>query len=324
MSELLLVTGATGTAGSAIVMKAAQEGTRPVRALVRGNTDLKPFVEAGVEVVNGDVTDPASLDRAMAGVSHVVHAAGQLSGTYRTATDQQMWDVNLDGALNVMDAATRAGVERTVLLDSIGAFDFAFTLTERSPVSLIRPIDSAYIHAKRAAFYNVQYRASLGQPFIAVSPGTIFGPGVFPDRILDPTTFTKMIHRALVGELEEFVEFVLPWVFVDDLAAVSLRALDRGEPGHRYLAIGDNNNVASIPKVCNMAAEIAGVEHRVRAIDPTAPGSDIGTMKQFADRVVASPLVDCSETTKALGITPTPLADGVRATVDWFRSEGLI
>ncbi|CAN5343877.1 hypothetical protein BH09ACT10_BH09ACT10_27660 [soil metagenome] len=70
--------------------------------------------------------------------------------------------------------------------------------------------------------------------------------------------------------------------------------------------------------------EIAGVEHRVRAIDPTAPGSDIGTVKQFADRVVASPLVDCSETTKALGITPTPLADGVRATVDWFRSEGLI
>ena len=320
--ELILVTGGTGLTGSNVALLIRSQGRR-VRALVRSDAGLEPLTQAGVELSVGDVTDPASLDRAMEGVTGVIHTAAALGGTWSTHTKDTFWAVNHDGTLNVLDAAARASVERTVMIDTQAIIDPEFTQTERSPIILIKDVDSPYVRAKRAAYYAAMHRASMGQDIRFVTPGAIYGPGVFTERALDPTSFTRLVQRAVRGELEEYVTFPMLWTYVPDLAEISLRAHDHGAIGRRYLAIGDNADVGSLAGFCNQAAEIAGVSHRVREIDPASPDCpDIGTMRQFALRKWATPALDCSATTAALGYSPTPRAEALRRTIDWLRQVG--
>lgn len=322
MHPSLLVTGATGLAGSNIALKAAERGW-DVRALVREDTGLDVFHDSGIEVVTGDITDRASIDQAMQGRTHVVHAAAALGGTWGAVPPEVMWEVNHQGGLNVLDAAAQAGVERIAVLDTQALFDPAFTMTERSPLMHMTEHDSPYVAAKRALFYAALHRAAQGQHICFVTPGAIYGPGPFPDRALDPRTFTAVVRRAITGEITEYLKFPMYWIYVPDLAEISLRAVERGKSGHRYLAIGRNQDVSSMAEFCNEVAEYAGVKHRVADVDLNNPGDlDIGTMKQFAVRSYAQPYVDNSVTTAELGYELTPRAEAIRTTVDWLRREG--
>lgn len=325
MSETILVTGGTGLAGSNVALLALQRGKR-VKALARGlNDQLNPLRRAGVEWVVGDVTDPASLDEAMKGVQGVVHTAAAIGGTWSKNTKDIFWAVNHVGTLNVFDAAQRAGVSRLVSVDTVGIYDPAFTLTERSPIALIEEINSPYVRAKRAAFYGGQYRASLGQDIRFVAPGAIFGPGPLVERAMDPTSFTSVLQRGITGEIESYLTFPMQFTYSLDLADLCLLALDRGEIGRRYLAVGSDDDVSSIPAFCNQGAVIAGSARRVREIDPLDPNApEIGTMRQFAERVYARPYVDSSVTQAALGWRPTPRPDAIAHTVDWLRGHGLL
>lgn len=320
MSEVLLVTGGTGLTGSTIALQAARQG-RAVRALVRGG-DTGPLIAAGVDVRTGDVTDPVTLDAAMAGVGQVVNTAAVLSGTWVKATPEQMWAVNHDGALNVVDAAARAGVTRCVHIDSNSIWDTTTPLTERSPLIPVTSYDSPYVAAKRAAYAGALHRVTRGQDIVFVTPGAIYGPGVFTERALDPTSFTRAALRGIQGGLDSFVAFPMMWTYVADLAEIVLRALDAGVPGGRYLALGRVEDVSSLAGFCNEAAQLAGSEHRVRDIQPDDPNApNIGTMRQFTERRYATPLFDDSETVRALGYHPTPRAEGLAITVEWLRAQ---
>jgi nucleoside-diphosphate-sugar epimerase len=324
MADRLLVTGATGLAGSNIVEAALRAG-HEVRALVRNTSQASPLRARGAEVVQGDVTDPASLRAALQGVTEVIHAAAALSGPWRTLTDEDMWAVNYHGAVNVLDAAEAAGVARTVMIDSNSIFDWSVTQTELTPVVPISEVDSHYVRAKRAAFYAGMHRACLGSDIVFVTPGAIYGPGMFVERALDGTTFTRLLLRGLTGELESFPSFPMSWTFVPDLAEVCVRALRRGVSGRRYLAMGDEADVSSIAEFCNEGARIAGLGHRVQDLDPrSTAGPELGTFAQFGERRYASPLVDCAETTRTLGYAPTARPVALERTVRWLRENGVL
>jgi nucleoside-diphosphate-sugar epimerase len=129
----------------------------------------------------------------------------------------------------------------------------------------------------------------------------------------------------VLGELGSFITYPMTWTFVPDLAEIALRALGRGEPGRRYLAMGRPEDVSSLAAFCNEAAQIAGVAHRVRDIDPAAPDApDVGSMGQFAKRAYATPLADPAVTTAALGYQPIPRSEGIARTVAWLRAQGRI
>jgi hypothetical protein len=87
--------------------------------------------------------------------------------------------------------------------------------------------------------------------------------------------------------------------------------------------MGDDADVSSIAEFCNQGAELAGVAHRVRDIDLSDPDvPNIGTMRQFAERTYATPLIDCSGTTAELDYRPTPRAEALGTTIDWLRAVG--
>jgi dihydroflavonol-4-reductase len=319
----LLVTGATGLVGSTLCLAARKAGYR-VRALVRSRADTQPLTAAGVELVSGDVTDAASLVKAAKGAQDIVHCAAVIGGTWSKAKPEDFWSVNYEGVVNVLDAAKAAGVRRTVCYSSMAMLDWSHTITNSSPTAPIAPNDTPYRRAKRAAYFASMHRASVDLDVVTVVPCGIYGPAPLVERALVPTSYTGTLLLAMKGGLKEYVQMRTSWSYVDDVVAVGLAALERGTNGARYLASGLEEDVCSLPELCNRANAIAGVAHRVQTVDLSAGGEDIGSMKFYAQLKLAKPHIDPSDTQAELGIAPTPLELGLKKTVAWLREAGKI
>ena len=110
---MILVTGATGFVGRRVVERLASS-RKNVRALTRGGGAMMPW---GVKIAIGDVLDPQSLTSAMQGVDAVVH----LVAVIREVGDRTFQRVNYEGTKNVIEAATKAGVDRVVFVSTVGS-----------------------------------------------------------------------------------------------------------------------------------------------------------------------------------------------------------
>jgi nucleoside-diphosphate-sugar epimerase len=168
------------------------------------------------------------------------------------------------------------------------------------------------------------HRAALGQDIVFVTPAGIYGPGPFVERALHPTSFTATIAMALNGSLSRYLHFPLLWSYVDDVTAVCLAALERGRCGARYLACGRAEDACSLAALCNRAAEIAGLAHRVLDVSPETGAVNVGTIAKLSQRKYADPMLDSSITAGELGVRPRSLDEGLSSTVEWLRHNGKI
>ena len=113
-----LVTGATGHLGANLVRQLLLQGDR-VRVLLRPNHDARAVDGLEVERASGDIRDRASLDAAMDGCTRVFHCAAMISIT--AGGEREIYETNVLGTRNVLSAAARAGVARTVVTGSFSA-----------------------------------------------------------------------------------------------------------------------------------------------------------------------------------------------------------
>jgi nucleoside-diphosphate-sugar epimerase len=319
----VLVTGATGLVGSNVCRLLIGRGDE-ARALVRPTADTAELAELGVELISGDVTDATSVKRAAAGCDGAVHCAAMLGGTSQDIDEFRA--VNVDGTLNVLDAA----LPRTVVLSTTTFFAMdAHSLTEASPVAGVST-DDPYTITKREAFLEIAARARNGQDVIVVVPGGIYGPAPVVDRALARTSFNRAILSALRGRLDQYVRFPIPWVFVDDVAQAALRALDRGVAGARYIAMGRPDDAVSTAAFLNRACELGGVEHRLVDVDvDDANAAELErtfgpSLVKLARRTYPTPFFDNSATVDALDYHPIALDEGLARTIEWLRTVGRV
>jgi nucleoside-diphosphate-sugar epimerase len=115
-----LVTGASGLLGSHIVEKLCRIG-RPVRVVVRPTSDTSWLKTLPVEIVRGDVTDEASLESALQGVSNVFHAAARV-GDWGPWSDFKT--ITIDGTSKLVRVAERAKIRRFVHISSISVYGY--------------------------------------------------------------------------------------------------------------------------------------------------------------------------------------------------------
>lgn len=165
-----LVTGATGLIGSHLARRLVERGL-PVRGLVRGGRSRLP---AGVERVEGDLDDAASLARAMRGVSHVFHCAGLVSDWGRAA---EFHRANVDGTRRVVEAAVAAGVRRFVHMSSAAVHGYRGRrpFTETSPrCDRGIPYIASKIAAEKVVLEAVH---ATGLDAVMLRPVMVFGPG---------------------------------------------------------------------------------------------------------------------------------------------------
>jgi dihydroflavonol-4-reductase len=232
MSSTVLLTGGTGFLGQHMVSALQDAGYR-VRALVRGNPGA--LTALGAETAHGDVLDAASLDEAMRGVDHVVHAAGFVS---RDVEDTRvMMEVNVQGTRKVVEAAARAAVKKIVHVSTSGTIavgDEPVVFHEDDPLPLAHihrwPYYLSKFLAEKAASDAIRLSSSTTRPeLVTLNPTLALGPGDTRG------TSTLDVRRFLDREIPLLPSGGVSFVDVRDVAACVPAALTRGTDGERYL-----------------------------------------------------------------------------------------
>ncbi len=247
----MLVTGASGFVGAALVRCLLEAGFE-VRALVRKSSDCRNLENLDVERVAGDLTDTASLRRALVNCQYLFHVAAD----YRlwAPNPATIYASNVDGTRNIMLAAAEAGVDRIVYTSSVATLGLhadGAPADENLPVTLNDMIG----HYKRSKFLaEAEVRRLVleqGLPVITVNPSTPIGPGD-----IKPTPTGRMIADAAYGKIPAYVDTGLNIVHVNDVAQGHLLAMQHGVIGERYILGGENWSLAHILR------EIARNTHR--------------------------------------------------------------
>ena len=247
---LALVTGANGFLGSAVVRALLADGMA-VRAFVRPGSDRRNLAGLDVEIATGDLTERDSLHRAAAGCSAVLHVAAD----YRlwVADSAPMYRANVEGSVNVLEAAAASGATRMVYTSSVAVLGIN---RDRTPADEDTPVTVTDMvgHYKRSKFLAeqaVRRRASeLGFPVVTVNPSTPIGP-----RDIKPTPTGRILLDAAAGRMPAFVDTGLNLVHVDDVALGHLAALKVGRTGERYILGGDD---FTLQRILELVAEHVG------------------------------------------------------------------
>jgi dihydroflavonol-4-reductase len=226
---LTLVTGATGLVGNNVVRALVDRG-QSVRVLARASSNPKPLAEMPVEVVHGDVTDAESVNCAMDGVTHVVHAAANLHIGWHKLREQRA--VNVEGTRNVAEAAMRAGARMVHVstIDALGVGNWDPPADENTPTGC--EVLSSYVVTKREAEQVIRERVARGLDAVIVNPGFMLGPW----------DWKPSSGRVLLDVAHGWVIIAPPgtnsYCDVRDVAVGILAALDRGRTGERYILAG--------------------------------------------------------------------------------------
>lgn len=318
----ILVTGATGFLGRVLIPRLVEEGNE-VRVLERRPAGIFDEV-AGVTSVVGDVTDPASLAEACAGVGVVIHMAGLVS--HLEADRDRLMAVNVLGTEQVLEAARVAGVGRVVHVSSIAAVgttpDPDRPLDEDAPFSAVAA-SFPYALSKRLGEQAALAAAAAGQDVVIVNPGHVLGAG----DVNGISTFH--VAKILSGELRLTLPGGITYVDVRDVVEGILLALVKGERGRRYILATPDGSL-SHRGLSRRVLDLAEIERRTLHL----PAGATVIAARLASRVrvplpVAADELDASRywwfvssdrAIAELGYRPRPVDEAIRATIDWYAS----
>lgn len=324
---LVLLTGASGFLGGRLASLLLERG-HSVRAFMRPGRPIP----AGVEPAFGDLEDPASLRRAVAGAAIVVHAAGLVR---ILAPRRAFWRTNVEGFDRLLEASREAGVERFLHVSSFLALGPA----ERAPGRLLRPelepyagpYFNEYQRTKAEADRRARQAAARGAPVAIVYPGVVYGPGVLTEGNLLVRHLLELKQGrvpALVGDPD------CRWslAFVEDVTSGVLAALERFRAGARWVLGGENLPLRDLYRSIEVEAGLRVPRKRL----PDPVGLLLGGAWKLACRLfggtprLTPDLVriyrhdwacDSSAAEAELGYRPRPFADGLRATLAWLERQ---
>jgi dihydroflavonol-4-reductase len=300
-----------------------------VRVLMRASSTNRAIADLPLEYVTGDLRDAASLDHAMAGVTRVFHVAAD----YRlwAKRSQDIYDSNVGGTKNLLDAARRAGVEQLIYTSTVAtiAVDRPELPTERTNAKLEEMVGH-YKRSKWMAEQEALSAARNGLPVIVAMPTTPVGPWDWK-----PTPTGKIVLDFLNGKMPGYVETGLNFVGVEECAAGHLLISEKGKVGERYLLGGENltlkqmldtlANITGLPKVKmkiphGLALGVAYLNTAVSRLVGREPQIPVEGVK-IAKHVM---FVDASRAQKELGFKPGPVGAALERAVRWYEANGYV
>jgi dihydroflavonol-4-reductase len=321
----ILVTGATGFIGWHVARKLLSRGAR-VRALARPTSQVR---ELDVEVAPGDLRDPESLERAVAGCGVVFHIAADYRLWAKDPND--LYRSNVEGTRNLLAAARKCGVERVVYTSTVGCIAIPTDGLGREDVAArLEDMTGAYKRSKFQAEKVALEFAESGFPVVIVNPTAPIG-----DHDFKPTPTGKIVVDYLKGAMPAFVDTGLNLVDVEDTAQGHLLACERGRPGERYILGSENLTLQQI--LARLAAIAGGQAPRWRIPHAVAyaagvastgwanltgqePRVPLDAVKMARTKV----FVSLDKAKRELGFNPEPVDGALRRAVDWFRANGYV
>src|SRR5579859_2449347 len=324
----ILVTGAAGFLGSHVARQLSARGA-DVRVLLRPSSSNRAIADLPLEYVTGDLRDPASLDRALVGIQKVFHVAAD----YRlwSKRSQDIYDSNVGGTKNLLEAARRAGVEQFIYTSTVAtiAVDRPEPPNEFTDAKLEEMVGH-YKRSKWLAEKEVLNAAKAGFPAFVAMPTTPVGPWDWK-----PTPTGKIILDFLNGKMPGYVETGLNFVGVEECAAGHILISEKGIVGERYLLGSENLTLKAVldilSQITGLPAPIWKISHRMAlgvAYAETAFSRLIGREPQIPVEGVKIAqhmmFVDSSRAPRELGFQHGSASAAFERAVRWYQSNGYI
>lgn len=323
------VTGATGFIGSNVVRALLKRGVK-VCVLVRPNANRNNLVGLDVELVEGDLLDFDSLRRGMYGCEQVYHVGALYSFWVRPR--RLIYDVNVEGTRNVLQAAMDAKMEKVVYTSSVAALGLredGQPADETTPVSF-KNIIGDY---KKSKYLAEQVTLEFAQdlPVVIVNPSFPVGPGD-----IKPTPTGQTILDFLNRKMPAYVDTGMNVVDVEDVALGHLLAAEKGRVGERYILGGEN---LTMKQLLHLLAEITGLPaprfrlpyYPILAMSflnagfctlfpSCTPRMTPQTIRMSRHLMFFDP----SKAVEELGFPQTPARDALGKAVAWFEENGYV
>jgi dihydroflavonol-4-reductase len=246
--NLALVTGANGHLGNNLVRLLIEKGI-PVRASVRNIKNNEPFAGLNCEVVQADITDKQSLKNALQDVE-TFYAVGAAFKLWAKDPKKEIYDVNLSGTQNMIEAAAEAGVKRIIYVSSIAALNYSKLPTKE---------DYGYNTDRRDMYYNskndgeklaFELSKKLNIELVAVLPAGMIGNTAFAPLNVSYNIVNLILKKQIPVE----TNITLNWIDVKDVAEGCYLAATKGRNGERYILA--NEKCTSIKQTTKIAQEL--------------------------------------------------------------------
>lgn len=326
--KVVFVTGATGYIGKRLCAELLAQGYR-VKALCRQLPTNAPMPD--LEWIVGDLTQRADLERLVAGCSYGFHLAAYAKVWAKDPLT--FFRINVEGTLQLVEAALQANVKRVVLTSTagvLGASPDAETLCDETSTARVS-LTTAYEKTKAVAEHKVKAYEHKGMDIITVNPTRVYGPGLLSDS----NAVTKILQQYGAGKWKFMPgngQSIGNYVFVEDVVQGLGLALAKGKNGERYVLGGEN---VSYRALFATMGKVTGKSLRLYKM-PLAVMMSVAKIQQtLADWFGIKPLitpgfvrkynfhwkVSSQKAIEQLGYTITPLEKGLETTWKWLQSS---
>ena len=331
------VTGATGFIGTRLVHELVKRG-QTVHALTRTDNPRPPpgfsdedrpsLHHPNVRLCRGDITNIESLRRGMQSCEQVYHLAGYAKNW--AANPQTYIDINVVGMNNVCTVARELGIQRVVWTSTMLTFG-PTRLSEVGDESMPRITPEYYTQyeaSKCAAESEVAKFVADGLQLVIVNPGRVFGPGHLSEGNA-LSLLIDMYDRGRAPILLNGGRNVGNYVYVDNVVAGHIGAMERGRVGEKYLLGGEN---LSLKEFFCLIDKVSGKRHFQINIRRPAAIVYAWLLKQRAQIFGAYPQItpdwvrvfltewafSSAKAERELGYKITPMEDAMRQTYSWL------
>ena len=330
------VTGASGFIGANLVHELVARG-HAVKALLRPESDVQGLYGAEFKRVSGDIGDRALLERELAGCDWCFHVAASYQLWMKNYAP--MYETNVEGTRNVLEAAGKAGCRRIVYTSTVGciglpkAVNGKFTPTDETEKTDDGQMRNDYKRSKlRAEVVAVDLFRKKGLPIVIVNPTAPVGP-----RDVKPTPTGQLILDFLNRKLPAYLDTGLNWVHVRDVAVGHILAAERGELGGRYI-LGSADGNWTMQEMLKVLEEITGlpapkmkvpywvalaaahVDETVSFITGKPPRAPLAGVRMAKYKMWFNPAKAITQ----LGLPQTPPRQALADAVEWFRKNDYV
>ncbi|HEY1940009.1 MAG TPA: hopanoid-associated sugar epimerase [Candidatus Angelobacter sp.] len=324
------ITGATGFVGCHVARALAAQGA-DLRLLVRPTSRLDNISDLRAETVTGDLRQPESLKKAMAGCEFVFHVAADYRLWVRDP--EQMYRANVEGTRAIIHAAQESGVRRVIYTSSVATMGFTrdgHIAQENSPVSIRDMVG----HYKRSKFMAEQIALEAGQKganVVVVNPTTPIG-----ECDIKPTPTGRIVVDFLKRKFPAYVDTGLNLADVKEVAKGHLLAMEKARLGERYILGGEN---LTLKQILDKLAGLTGLPSPTMRVPHTVamgfaafdqfftgklmgkePRATIDAVKMGRKKMFAS----SAKAERELGYKASPVENALRRAIDWFQGHGYV